>query len=152
MGTVSGPRCHLYRHGGAGTRLYNIWKHMKQRTSNPNDKNYPDYGGRGIRVCDEWVNDFPAFKTWAIANGYTDALSIDRIDVNGNYEPSNCRWIPFSNQGGNKRNCNYLSAFGKTATVAEWSKETGIPAETIRSRINKLGWAAERAVTEGRNK
>lgn len=90
-------------HGGCGTRLYRIWIGMKNRCYNPNAAKYKDYGGRGITICAEWKNDFPAFRDWALSHGYTDALSIDRIDVDGNYEPSNCRWATAKEQRHNRR-------------------------------------------------
>ncbi len=85
------------KHGDAlsskKSRLYTIWSHMKERCSNPNDKKYRRYGGRGIKVCDDWRDNYSAFKSWAISNGYRDDLTIDRIDNDGNYEPSNCQFI-----------------------------------------------------------
>jgi len=81
------------KHGGSRTRLYDIWCNMKQRCYNPGAENYKYYGGKGITVCPEWLNDYIAFKTWALANGYKEGLTIDRIKSNGNYEPSNCQWI-----------------------------------------------------------
>lgn len=90
-------------HGEKKTRLYRIWNGMKQRCFNPNDKDYEKYGGRGITLCDEWKEDFCKFKSWAIANGYSQELSIDRIENNGNYEPSNCRWATQSQQNSNRR-------------------------------------------------
>lgn len=83
-------------HGGCGSRLYAIFKGMKARCFNPNVENYPNYGGRGITVCDEWLNDFTAFRDWALNNGYADDLVIDRINPNGHYEPSNCQWLTVS--------------------------------------------------------
>lgn len=99
-GTANGN----YKHGMTGTRLYSIYHGMKERCLNPKYHAYPDYGGRGITVCKEWQEDFQEFANWALTHGYADNLTIERKDVNGNYEPGNCTWITNAEQQKNKRN------------------------------------------------
>lgn len=89
-------------HGSCGTKLHRVWLSMRQRCNNPRNKSYPDYGARGIQVCSEW-NEFSAFKEWAQESGYSEGLTIERLDVNGNYCPANCTWIPRSEQNKNTR-------------------------------------------------
>ena len=108
---------------------------------------YKNYGGRGIRVCDEWKDDFEPFMKWAQENGYKEGLSIERIDVNGNYEPSNCKWITPKEQYLNRTDSHLITAFGKTQTIKEWADESGLKYNTIERRINQYGWTAEEAVT-----
>ena len=138
-------------HGRSGERLYEIYFKIKTRCYNPKDKHYDNYGGRGIVMCDEWGNDFQSFYNWAVENGYSDELSIDRINGNGNYEPSNCRWATKKEQQNNTRRNRFFTLNGKTKTVAEWADETGINYNTLRARLCRYGWSAERALTEGVN-
>lgn len=133
----------MIKHGFRRTRLYKCWIDMKQRCSNPNRKDFKHYGERGIGVCEEWKNDFMCFHDWAMKNGYKDALTIDRINVNGNYEPSNCRWVDNMTQRNNRRNNVLLTYRGETHTVAEWSRITGLKEWTISNRI-KYGWDDDR--------
>lgn len=93
------------KHGNRRSRLYNIWAHMRQRCSNPQNKDFNYYGGRGVTVCSEWVDDFSAFQEWALDNGYRDDLTLDRINPDGNYEPQNCRWATMAEQNRNRRFC-----------------------------------------------
>lgn len=143
---VSGKNNENYKHGLYKTRLYGIWKNMKTRCYCKTYKLYEYYGKRGITVCDEWKNDFQSFYDWSMSNGYKDDLSIDRIDNEGNYDPSNCRWATKSEQAENRRNCIYISFHGKTQTISKWSKELGINRMTLKSRLDR-GWDIEKAFT-----
>lgn len=134
------------RHGETHTKLYRAWGNMRYRCNNPNCKSYKDYGGRGITICEEWES-YEAFRDWALANGFANDRSIDRIDVNGNYEPSNCRWTDMKTQSNNKRDNNYLTFQGQTRTIQEWSEITGIKWTTIKERI-KRGWTVEKALSK----
>ncbi len=137
----------LTKHGCADKeRLYRIWSLMRDRCNNANSPHYALYGGRNITVCDEW-NDYGTFRSWAIANGYSNKLSLDRIDSNGNYCPENCRWTTQKKQCNNKRNNHYLTYLGKTQTMSEWAEELGINYNTLRSRLNNYGWSVEDALS-----
>lgn len=134
------------RHGGWGTRLYNIWHGMKQRCLNPNDSNYIHYGGRGIGVCVEWL-EFELFQEWALSNGYRDDLTIERTNVDGDYEPSNCSWISQSEQLMNTRRSRWITYNGRTKNLKEWSEKLNIDYKTLQRRLSS-GWTFERAINE----
>lgn len=128
-------------HGECRSRLYVSWCRMKARCYYPKTRNFHRWGGRGIKVCDEWKNDFLAFKSWAVANGYRDDLTLDRIDSDGNYCAENCRWIPIKEQARNRStNVRYQ---GKC--LVEWAEETGISLKTLSYRL-RHGWSFEKAL------
>ena len=134
-------------HGKQPARLYRIWSNMKNRCTNPNADNYSFYGGRGIKVCDEWRDDFIPFRDWAMANGYAVNLTLDRIDNDGNYEPSNCRWETHLHQCNNTRRNHLITFRGETHTIAEWSRIVGMNVDTLERRINGYRWSIEKALT-----
>lgn len=134
-----------YKHGERYTRLYKTWLSMKQRCSVHRDK-YKQWEGRGIKVCEEWNNSFLSFKEWAEANGYNDTLTIDRIDVNGNYEPTNCRWITKAEQQFNKTNTRYFEYKGQKKCLAEWAEIFGMNKPTLYNRVYNLGWSIDKAL------
>lgn len=137
------------KHGHNGyerTRLYNTWLNMKQRCLNKNNPRYSNYGGKGVKICYEWLDDFTKFKDWAIGNGYRENLTIDRIDVDGDYEPANCRWISNNQQQNNKTNNRMIEYKGETKTLKEWAKHLGINYKTLQKRIYQ-GWGVETAFT-----
>lgn len=136
-------------HGMTKTRLYHIWQDMKARCYRKNNKNYDLYGGRGITVCEEWKNSFETFYEWSMANGYSDSLTIDRVDSNGNYEPSNCRWATQKQQCNNFSRNRILTLDGVSKTMSEWADITGISYTTIRARLNILHWSVEKALKTG---
>lgn len=134
------------KHNLSNHRLHRIWDKIKHRCFNPNSPRYSSYGGRGITMCYEWKNDFKNFYDWSIANGYEDNLTIDRIDNNGNYEPSNCRWATKKVQSTNIRKNHKLTYKGKTLCISEWAEIIGIDKDTLWMRI-KRGWSIKRALT-----
>jgi hypothetical protein len=126
------------RHGyGQKDRIYRIWIAMRRRCEDPKREGYPSYGGRGIKVCKEWRVSFSAFKAWADSAGYSDSLSIDRIDSHGNYKPSNCRWATVAEQGANKREGCYVEINGVIKTVFQWAKDEGMHLTTLYRRYYK---------------
>lgn len=134
-------------HGGTHTRLYSIWRGMKKRCLLKTHKAYKNYGGRGITVCEEWM-DFQKFEKWATENGYDDKLTLDRVDNNGGYGPNNCRWRTQKEQALNRRTNHYISYGGETKTISEWEETLGMRRGTIVSRLS-MGWTTEQAI-EGR--
>ena len=119
---------------------------MKSRCYNPNNKSYKNYGARGIKVCDEWLTDSRKFVEWSLVSGWKKGLTLDRIDVNGNYEPNNCRWTSYEVQNNNRRNTVYITFNNQSKPVTQWAKELSISATTLRNRI-KNGWSAKAALT-----
>lgn len=134
------------------SRLYtSVWNKIFQRCYNQNNPDYRNYGGRGIKVCDEW-HSYIIFREWAIANGYDDSApygvcTLDRIDVNGDYSPDNCRFVGLKEQCRNKQYNHFVSYKGETKTIAEWAEITGISANALYNRFNR-GWSAERAFSQ----
>ena len=124
-------------HNSSRTRLYGVWRSMKNRCSNPKVERYKHYGGRGITVCYEWRNSFEAFRDWAMAHGYSDCTSIDRLDANGNYCPENCRWVDATTQANNKSNNLLVEINGERKTLGEWAHITGIGYSTIYQRYRQ---------------
>lgn len=137
-----------YKHGGKHTKLYEVWCSMRHRCNNPTDYAYKYYGARGIKVCKEWEKDYSAFREWALKNGYSEGLTIDRINVYKDYCPQNCRWATAKQQSDNKTTTKRIEYNGITKTLKEWSIYLGIEIRTLYCRIYRLGWNVERAFTE----
>ena len=135
----------LTTHGVRNTSTYRSWAAAKQRCTNPNNKRYKDYLGRGITMCPEWLNSFEAF--YKDMGDCPEGMTLDRIDNNGNYEPSNCRWATDREQANNKRNNHLLTYQGRSQSIQKWSRETGINQGTICNRVNRLGWSDAEALT-----
>ena len=124
-------------HGLCNTRLYRVWAGMKQRCYNANKK-YDLWRGRGIEVCPEWRDSFVNFYEWAMANGYAEGLSIDRIDNDGDYSPENCRWATWTQQANNRRSTMYATHNGETMPVPEWARRIGVKPSVLRERLERL--------------
>ena len=133
------------KHGSSRTRIYRIYDHMKQRCYNKNHKHYNSYGGRGICICAEWNNSFSNFLEWAKNNGYRDDLTLDSIDVNGNYEPSNCRWTDRLTQSNNKRDTIMLEYNGEKVPLSELARKLNVPRYVFYERY-KNGWSCKRII------
>ena len=133
-------------HGLSHTPLYGVWRTMKTRCYDRNSNHYKNYGARGIVICDEWKNNFKAFYDWSMANGYAKGLTIDRMNVDGNYEPENCRWVTQREQCNNKTTNRYITYKGQTKTIHEFADEYGIKYTTLWARINTYHWDVEKAI------
>lgn len=146
--------CYKYnlKTGLSHSRLYPVWKAIKSRCYNTKSHKYKTYGARGIKVCDEWKDDFIAFMNWSIQNGYDETAkygdcTIDRIDNNGDYSPSNCRWASYSRQQRNTSNTIYFEYKGVKKPLIDWCEELNLPYNTIRARYARLG-LVERVLTQ----
>jgi hypothetical protein len=130
-------------------RIYRIYQGMKNRCYIKSFDGYDDYGGRGILVCDEWLKSYSSFRKWALNNGYADSLSIDRIDVNGNYSPDNCRWATTKEQSMNKRpyKRKEWTIDGVTKSIIEWCEECGLSVPMVMYRVKTKGMTPKDALT-----
>jgi hypothetical protein len=133
-------------HGLTNSKLYGVWSEMKRRCSNSHDTAYGDYGGRGITVCEEWGR-FEPFYEWARENGYQEGLTIERVNNNAGYEPSNCVWATQAVQNRNMRSNIILDFHGQRIKLIEWADSLGIPADIFHTRVRR-GWSAERVLTQ----
>lgn len=139
-------------HGDSNSRLYRVFISMIDRCERKGHVQYANYGGRGIKVCEEWRHDYSAFREWALASGYDDGAAhgkctIDRIDPDGDYSPTNCRFTSMVEQNNNKRNNRLVTIDGKTQSVTQWCRELGLNSKTVNSRIH-MGWEPVDALTK----
>ena len=140
--------CGDHRHGGSTTKLYSVWRNIKQRVLNSDNKGYKNYGGRGITICPEWANDYTKFRDWALSNGYKEGLFFDRENPDGNYEPSNCRFLTMLESNRNKRNmvtlekANEISGLWETGnyTQKELSTKFNVELKQINNILNNKTW------------
>lgn len=137
-------------HGLSDTPLYARWKGMHRRCDSPNNHKFERYGGRGIKVCDEW-SVYENFHQWALENGYKESLTIDRIDNDGDYEPGNCRWANHKQQARNRSDNRWITFDGHKKILSDWSKLVGLGHKTITSRLDR-GWSVEKALTTSTKK
>ena len=125
-----------FKHGMSRSPVFRSWAHMMERCTNKNCADYKNYGGRGIAVCDEW-QDSTIFIEWAFSHGYKEGLTIDRINVDGDYTPNNCRWVTRSDQNKNRRSTILLTYNGKTQCAKDWAREYGVKYETFLRRLRR---------------
>lgn len=133
------------KHGMSNARIYKIYYGLRERCLNTNSSKYKDYGQRGIKISSEW-DSFDKFYEWAMKNGYNDKLTIDRIDVNGDYEPCNCRWADMNTQGNNRRNNRIFEINGSRKTLSELSRQSNLKAGTISARIDRYNIPLDKAI------
>lgn len=133
-------------HGMSKTRLYNIWRGMLKRCGYEKATSYKNYGAKGIRVCEEW-HDFEKFQKWAMVNGYSDDLTLDRADNRGDYTPENCRWVDMKTQLRNTSRNKFIMFRGETHCMQDWANILGMNYRTLQQRINTYKWSVERALT-----
>lgn len=134
-------------HGQSNSRLYRIWLNMRKRCSYTKNDNFKRYGAKGIRVCEEWKNDFEAFLLWSKSNGYSEGLSLDRINNDLGYAPNNCRWVSVKEQQNNRKDNVLILYKGKKQTLSKWADELGIKRTTLWLRIFQFKWTVETAFT-----
>ena len=136
-------------HHKSNTRLYKVWMDMRGRCNYKKGHDYKHYGCRGIKVCDDWMHDFQTFYDWAIKSGYKEApkgeCTLDRIDVNGDYCPENCRWVDRKIQANNRTDNRVITYNNESHTLAEWSEILGVKYPTLAARLNKYKWPVEQA-------
>jgi len=144
-GRQAGKNNPRWRHGMANSPFWLSWERMKGRCLNPDDRAFKNYGGRGIKVCERWMT-FENFRDDMLPT-YFERATIERLNVDGDYEPTNCKWIPRSEQNDNKRNTHWVTHNGKTQTISKWAKELGRPYITIYRRLRVLGYTPEEALT-----
>lgn len=138
-----------YKHGYRRHPLYRLWSLIKTRCCNPACEAYPRYGGRGITICNEWKDNFIPFRDWALTNGYEQGLEIDRINNDGNYEPTNCHFVTRRENSNNRRNNKKITAFGETKTVADWSRDRRcvVTSMALYARLSVFQFSPEKALT-----
>lgn len=139
----------MQTHGLTHHPLYRVYRGIVDRTTLETCQCYKDYGGRGIKMCQEWADDFEAFYQWAMSHGYEKGLTIDRIDTNGDYCPENCRWVTHKVQQNNRRNNRLLEHNGEVHTMSEWSDILEINYHTLAQRLNVYHWSVEKALSNG---
>lgn len=137
----------MERHGWSRTRIYGIWFDMRRRCNQPQNTAFKYYGAKGIKVCEEWERSFIAFKSWAFSHGYSDDLTLDRIDYHKGYSPENCRWADLYTQANNRSNNHLITFEGETLSMADTARKYGISYFNLRARIQK-GQEAKQAITE----